>query len=243
LIFLPLFPKQDNKYLIKRSLPKKPILFVLGALGCGFTVNFIAAIIFPSLNDFGEPTEIVAKTPIEIILCFFMYAIIPAILEEWAFRGVILKHLLPYGKWGAIIISALLFGLGHLHPKSIINGITFGLIFGLCYEYTGSLKFSILIHFINNFISCIVSLVPIESPLTVVLSLLIYIIMGFGIGAVIYYARNGYKRFKYSLRLPKTIGYKLPISLYIRKLLLNIAMLPYAFIFAFYFYIAFSVYL
>ncbi len=244
LIALPLFSIIKNKttiYKVKRSSPKKPVLFVLGALGCGYIVNLIALFIFPSLNDFGEPTQLAAETPLEIALCFTMYAILPALLEEWAFRGVLLKHLLPYGKWGAIIISSILFGLGHLHPRSIINAVTFGIVFGIAYEYTGSLKLSMLIHFINNAISTTISLLPQESIISLVFSLLIYVIMGFSVGAIIYYANNGYKRQKFTLRMPNVIGYKLSIERYISKFVFNIAIIPYAALFAFYFFLAFCV--
>ena len=107
----------NNAFIVKRSAPKKVALFITGALGCSYIVNLIVFVLFPSINDFGEQIEPVAETPLEIILCFCMYAILPAILEEWAFRGVLLKNLLPYGKWGAIIVSAILFGFGHVHPK------------------------------------------------------------------------------------------------------------------------------
>lgn len=238
LLFFNLFSYERYTF-VKRASPKKPLLFVAGTLGCSYIVNLVAMFIFPSLADFGETTSIIAKSPLEIALCFVLYAILPAILEEWAFRGILLKNLLPYGKWGAIIISSLLFGLGHIHPKSIINALTFGIILGICYEYTGSLKLSMLIHFLNNGISVVASLLPEDSPWIVLVSLLIYVFMGCGVGAIIYYANKGYKRNNFTLIKPYSLGYCLSVQQYFKQFILNFAIVPYAVIFITYFYLAF----
>ncbi len=53
----------------------------------------------------------------------------------------------------AIIISSLLFGLGHMDSEqSIINFIT-GLLIGFIYHKTNSLMSAITVHFIINFFS------------------------------------------------------------------------------------------
>ncbi|MBO5870712.1 MAG: CPBP family intramembrane metalloprotease [Clostridia bacterium] len=232
--------KKDNKaFIVKRSAPKKVALFITGALGCSYIVNLIVFVLFPSINEFGEQLKPVAETPLEIFLCFCMYAILPAILEEWAFRGVLLKNLLPYGKWGAIIISAILFGFGHVHPKSIVNAITFGIILGICYEYTGSLKIPMIIHFINNAISTLALLVPEGSAIFYITSLSIYVFMGCGIAAIIYYKNNGYKHHKFTLLKPNVNGYKLSIARFMKNFVCNFAIIPYILVFALYFYMAF----
>ena len=118
LFFNHCLPK-TTEFKFKRSSPRKPVLFVVGALGTTYLLNLLIALLFPSVNDLPSQTTIVANTPIEIVLSFVMYAVLPAIIEEWAFRGILLKHLLPYGKWGAIIISSVLFGLGHFINNAI----------------------------------------------------------------------------------------------------------------------------
>ncbi len=227
--------------LIKRPSPKMPFLYCFGALGCCYMVNFIFIVLFPKITELGLDNDIVANTPLEIALTLVMYAVLPAILEEWGFRHILLKNLLPYGKWGAIIVSAILFGVGHLHPLSVINAITFGIILGVIYEYTGSIKWTVFIHFLNNAIATIPSLIPEDSPFLIIFSLLSFGIMGVGVIAVIYYAINGYKRKKITLKKADSIGYKLSIPKFINRLIFNYAFIPYAAVVAFFIYIVFVI--
>ena len=233
--------KTENNITVKRSSPKKPFLFIMGSLGCCFIVNLTAQLLFPFLSELGETPTPVAETPLEIFLIFCMYAILPAMLEEWAFRGVLLKNLLPYGKWGAIVISAILFGFGHLHPTSIINAVTFGIFLGICYEYTNSLKLPMLAHFINNTIATIAMLAPEQSLLFYLTGISIYVFIGCAIAAIIYYRKHSINRYKLTLIKPTIQGYKLSCARYLKKLLFNVAIIPYVIIFVFFFYIAFLI--
>lgn len=238
--FLFKFIKTPSKTpLVKRSTPKMPLLYAFGALGCCYLINFVFIILFPSLTELGAGDDFVAETPLEIALTLVMYAVLPAILEEWGFRQILLKNLLPYGKNGAIIISAILFGLGHLHPLSVINAITFGIILGACYEYTGSIKMTMVIHFLNNAIAIIPSLIPEATAILSLFSMFTMSMMGVGIVAIVYYSIQGYKRKKFSLKQPETIGYRLTIFQYLNKLVINFAFVPYVAVIAFFIYIIF----
>lgn len=91
---------------------------------------------------------------------FFMDAgtlIILAFSEELLFRGYVLNNLMDsFNKWGALIISAVLFALFHLGNPGI-STIPFmsiflaGILFGINYIYTKNLWFSIVLHFGWNF--------------------------------------------------------------------------------------------
>ena len=118
-----------KKYVfVKRRSPKKPLVFIFGAIGSGFIFNLLVSLLFPSVVEHSEDIGIAASSNSEILLNFLMYAILPAILEEILFRGIILKNLLPYSKSGAIIISALLFGITHMNPIQILFASVFGVI-------------------------------------------------------------------------------------------------------------------
>lgn len=229
------FFKSDNK-LVKRPSPKYPPLYIFGAVGVGYLVNVTINIFFsPIIEYFSVDSTVTANGPWEILLCYILYAVAPAILEEWAFRGVILKNLLPYGKGGAIIISSLLFGIAHVDLPRIIFATAIGLVFAVCYEYTGSLKISMLIHFINNAISVTVSLLPEDSIAALLASQVILGIMGCGVAAIIVYANKGIQHKNISLIKPKLIGYKLPIGRFLTKFALNFGMIPYAILYIIYF--------
>ena len=79
-----------------------------------------------------------------------LYSIIIApIIEELLYRGVLLRTLERYGKWFAIIISALVFGLMHGNAVQFPVAFVIGLLFGyLTLKY--SIGLSITLHILNN---------------------------------------------------------------------------------------------
>lgn len=76
------------------------------------------------------------------------------VLEELLFRGVILESVRRgWGAVVAVVVSALLFGLIHVQPATVVVGVVAGLIFGLMYLRTSSLFSTIIIHSVNNAIA------------------------------------------------------------------------------------------
>lgn len=84
------------------------------------------------------------------ILLFLMLAVIPALVEEFVYRGAILHALKDYGTGMAIIISAVLFGLGHFSLSTTPFAFLSGLIFGFITIKSQSLIPTVLIHILNN---------------------------------------------------------------------------------------------
>jgi membrane protease YdiL (CAAX protease family) len=85
------------------------------------------------------------------IFAVIVMGIIPGIMEELFFRGLILDGLQRnYSQLKAIIISALLFGLIHLNPWQFYGGLIMGLIMALICIKTNSIFLSIYMHFFNN---------------------------------------------------------------------------------------------
>jgi membrane protease YdiL (CAAX protease family) len=69
------------------------------------------------------------------------------ILEEMLFRGVFLRSfLVQYERRGAIVLSALLFGLAHMNLYQFVVGFALGLVTGWLYERTRSLWPTIVLH-------------------------------------------------------------------------------------------------
>lgn len=229
-----IYNKNVSIYLPKRSAPKYGALFVVGSIGAGYLINLLINLLFPAFVEFfSVDAAISADNPLDVILCIVMMAVLPAILEEWAFRGILLKTMLPYGRGGAIVISSILFGLAHLDPPRIIFATAFGLILGICYEYTGSLLISMLIHFINNSISVIATLVPQDSPIIVLLGLMIFGFIGCGIAAIIVYSLKGIKKNKVSLFKQPHHGYTLSLCSYLSRMVLNFSFIPLLAVYAF----------
>ncbi len=84
-------------------------------------------------------------------------SILPAICEEWFFRGMLLHSLLRIRKaWSAILISAIVFGLFHVLSNSVIAldrlvpTTLVGLVLGYIAYQSGSIWPGVLLHSIHN---------------------------------------------------------------------------------------------
>jgi sodium transport system permease protein len=78
----------------------------------------------------------------------------PAICEELAFRGFILSGLRRMGhKWGAIVLSAALFGLAHGILQQSLGAAAIGVVIGYIAVKTGSIVPGMLYHGVHNSLS------------------------------------------------------------------------------------------
>ncbi len=82
-----------------------------------------------------------------------MTAILPAICEETAHRGLLLKGLSPLGQKRAIIISSVLFGLLHLNIEQMFYATLIGFLLGYISTICENIYPAMIIHFMNNFMS------------------------------------------------------------------------------------------
>lgn len=219
----------------RSPVPKLPFLYLFGTIGASYLVNLIVSLLSGNLFDrFTESTSEYPVSALGIVLTFVYVAVLPALLEELLFRGLILKSLLPYGKWGAILISSMLFGLMHIDPPRIIFATFIGIALGICYEATRSIKFGVLIHFLNNSISVAFTYISLSEneAANAISSLAVFIMIGIGIAAVIYYSLRGVKHKKVSLLGPVSNGYLLPAGRYLGTALLNFGIIPLGIMYA-----------
>lgn len=112
--------------------------------------------VIPQQVDYGE-VEYNAFTFGFIILCS---AVMPALVEEFAFRGAILGVLRRFGDVTAIIVSSLMFSLMHGNFQQI--PYTFCLAFGLGFLRcaTDSIWPCVICHFLNNLIVLVQEILP-----------------------------------------------------------------------------------
>jgi membrane protease YdiL (CAAX protease family) len=88
----------------------------------------------------------------ELFVCIFILALMPAIFEEYVFRGLITNMATQSfrKRRTAIIFQAFVFATIHFSPFEFAGIFAMGLLFGIIYTATGSLYYSILAHFIFN---------------------------------------------------------------------------------------------
>ena len=90
-------------------------------------------------------------------------AIVPALAEEFMFRGVFYHGYRRAGVWKAALCSGLCFGLIHMNLNQFFYAFVLGIIFALLVEATGSVLSTMLAHFLINANS--VMLLAVESEL------------------------------------------------------------------------------
>ena len=91
------------------------------------------------------------STILNLILCFITVAILPAVCEEFLFRGTLQKlfneklniHI-------AVILSSIIFSLVHFDFSGFLPRIALGMFLGYLFYYSGSLWTSIFAHIVNN---------------------------------------------------------------------------------------------
>lgn len=140
------------------STPSRSLLLIPGIISVAMLVAAITSIVmayFGVLEAYQSLVVFEGKYEgYQIVLLYISSALVPAFCEEFLFRGTILANLMPYGKRGALIISAVLFGLMHENPYQIIYTTVAGLMLGMAYIKTNSIWLPTLIHFCNNAYSC-----------------------------------------------------------------------------------------
>ncbi len=128
----------------------------------------LPVLLFPAIRELNYwvelqfPTPPAAKAMIEglqrlipnLATAILIFALVPAICEEAAFRGYILSGLSNvYRPAWAIVLSALLFGFLHVLfslTSQFFNATLLGMLLGLIALRSGSLVPGIVFHFVNN---------------------------------------------------------------------------------------------
>jgi membrane protease YdiL (CAAX protease family) len=77
------------------------------------TARSLQVLAFPTITVALGFVPGLRETPLETLLLGLASAVLAGVMEEVAFRGVLLNALLPRGAWPAVAISSMLFGLMH----------------------------------------------------------------------------------------------------------------------------------
>ena len=167
-IMLNLLDKSYSKYMLpfkKTDIKLGAALFSLGVLGCtlaNITVSSISLFFSMFGFEISAPETPYKGTPFVILFLIITNCILPAVLEEFVFRGIILSSLRRFGDAFAIMVSAVLFSLVHCNLVQIPFALIVGIVLGFITIKTNSLLIPMLVHFTNNFISCVVVIISKE---------------------------------------------------------------------------------
>lgn len=86
----------------------------------------------------------------DFLLSLFLIGLLPAVTEELIYRGMIFKGLKKWGKWPAILLSALAFCLMHGSVEQFTYTFLLGIVLGYIMWETNALWLCMIVHFCNN---------------------------------------------------------------------------------------------
>lgn len=132
------------------------------ALGTSIIGSYLSSALDSIMNAFGTSSAMPdipqSSDPLSVILSLLAVCFAPALMEEFAFRGIILGSLRKFGDGFAILMSALLFGMFHGNLVQIPSAFLAGLGLGYITVASGSMWPGIIAHFINNAIATLTGL-------------------------------------------------------------------------------------
>jgi len=104
-----------------------------------------------------------------LLINILMIAILPAIGEEFFFRGVLQRLFSEWFKNAhiAIFLTAFIFSAFHLQFYGFLPRFMLGLFLGYLFYWSGTLWLPIIIHFINNGIAVVVAFLAAKGAINV----------------------------------------------------------------------------
>lgn len=146
--------KQINRLLRFGHLRKSILIRVLiGAPLFSAIIWYAVCIVNSAFLDGAQFNyyDLFRDSPAPIIFSLLSVALLPALFEEIAFRGVVFNELIRItGIKSAIVISSVLFTIIHLSVLSFIWIFPIGLVFGYLRARYRTLWYGIIGHFVYN---------------------------------------------------------------------------------------------
>ena len=126
-------------------------LMVIWGFGLCVVLNFLIGLLCQIMPWLGShEAAYFSFDPMTVLLIFLTMAVVPAVCEEVAFRGIFCGMLVRGGEGFAAAVSSLLFALLHSGFSGMLFAFLAGMIFASVRKTSGRLLPCIIIHFLNN---------------------------------------------------------------------------------------------
>ncbi len=198
-----------NDLFVRKKLPVSDTAWFVcaGMLAC-MAANIFTNIVVTALEYMGFKTSYgsisLPESVFGQIVWVLTMSLLPAIVEEFALRVVVLGTIRRFGDKFAIFASATIFALMHGNFVQIPFTFILGVVFAYITVITGSVIPAIIIHFINNLFSCVSELLGIycgEIIAMIVLNVIFALFIGSGVLGCHFLNQKGY--FKRKLYKPQ----------------------------------------
>ena len=160
LVFLICNKKFKKDILVTSRIKFKPdALIIIGTIfGAGIlffgsmNVSELFTYLFSTFAKGASEISVPLDTFGQFLIAVFLLAILPAVCEEFLFRGVIFQGLKnKFNGPLAIVLSALLFALIHMSIYQTLHQFVLGVVLATLAYFTGTIAYGMLFHFLNNF--------------------------------------------------------------------------------------------
>jgi len=103
-----------------------------------------------------------SKTIPELLFVITVVAFVPAIVEEFMFRGLVQKSFSRSLKpLGTVLLTGTIFGLYHLNPFEVVPLIGIGCFLSFLRYRSVSVVLPVLIHFLNNLLAVVAEILKV----------------------------------------------------------------------------------
>lgn len=152
---------------MKRKNGSIKIIFIglMVVLGANMICSTIEVVFRYVGNIALMPTSGASVNDNNLLAWIVLGAVFPAIFEELTYRCVLYRVLRLNGIIYATVVSSIIFGLVHMNFIQIPFAFCLGCVCCFLYEYTGKIRYSMLIHFINNSIMFVIEAMPVNMKL------------------------------------------------------------------------------
>ena len=172
------------------KLESKKLLHLSAITVCGIPIALLLNYFAGMLSNTGtDSAEDVNTYP--ILLSIIVFAVVPAIVEEFVFRGVILGAYSKVDVRAGIMISSLFFALLHFSFGSVMYGFFFGLLFAVVRITTDNLIYTMIMHCLFNLINVLLSYIQLGevSGVVVVITFIIAIVLFIAL-VILFFKKN-----------------------------------------------------
>lgn len=144
----------EGRFSLWATLLVIPLSVALICMGQPLAEGFVRLVALIGY-DTSAATSIMPSTPGELAATLILVALLPAIAEEYVFRGCVARAFARKGYVFAVFMSALLFAIMHGSPLQLVHQFLIGVVCAVLFFATRSLWPPIILHFLNNAIALV----------------------------------------------------------------------------------------
>lgn len=166
-------------------LKKCKISHMIYALLLGVGWQFVMVVIsIPMSLIFKGAADVAPITVTDLIAAIFVIGIMPAIFEEFLFRGIVDGSMSELNSRAAVIFSSVMFAVLHADIYNFVGYIIMGVIMTGLVRRTGTVYSAMIFHFANNITALLLGFFNSELVYTPILTITIFAVGVIGFAVV-----------------------------------------------------------